>query len=138
MKKATSSARGPATKGGKAPKNVAEYLAGVPEPARSTLKKVRAAIRSVVPPEATEAIGYGIPTFRYEGALVAYAAFLDHCSFFPMSLAVMAAFNNDLRGYPSVSKGTIHFPLNRPLPATLVKKLVKARLAEKERKKKRG
>ena len=138
MKKANPGARGPATKGGKAPKNVAEYLARVPEPARSTLKKVRAAIRSAVPPEATEAIGYGIPTFRYEGALVAYAAFSDHCSFFPMSLAVMAAFKDELKSLPDTSKGTIRFPLNRPLPATLVKKLVKARLAEKERKKKRG
>lgn len=120
------------------PKSVADYLAGIPEPARSTLKKVRAAIRSAVPSGATEAIGYGIPTFRYEGALVAYAAFSDHCSFFPMSLAVMAAFNNDLKNFPSTSKGTIRFPLNKPLSATLVKKLVKARLAEKERKKKRG
>ncbi|MGB8493161.1 MAG: DUF1801 domain-containing protein [Candidatus Acidiferrum sp.] len=119
------------------PKNVDEYLAGVPEPARSTLKKVRAAIRSAVQPEATEAIGYGIPTFRYKGALVAYAAFSDHCSFFPMSLAVMAAFKNELKRFPTSSKGTIRFPLDRPLPAALVKKLVKARLAEKKNKKKR-
>jgi len=99
--------------------------------------KVRAAIRSAVPPEATEAIGYGIPTFRYKGALVAYAAFSDHCSLFPMSLAVMAAFKNELKRFPTSSKGTIRFPLDRPLPAALVKKLVKARLAEKKNKKKR-
>lgn len=118
------------------PKNVDEYLAGVPEPARSTLKKVRATIRSIVPPETTEAIGYRMPMFRYQGALVAYAAFSDHCSLFPMSLAVMAAFKDELKGLIS-SKGTIRFPLDKPLPATLLKKLVKARLNEKARKKRR-
>jgi len=137
MRKVTSLARGSAAKRNAPPKNVDEYLAGVPEPARSTLEKVRGAIRSAVPREATEAIGYGMPMFRYKGALVTYAAFSDHCSFFPMSLAVMAAFKNELKGSIS-SKGTIRFPLDRPLPAALVKKLVKARLAEKESKKKRG
>ena len=115
---------------------VDEYLANVPEPARTTLNKVRTTIRSAVPPEATEAIGYRIPTFRYKGALLAYAAFSDHCSLFPMSLAVMAAFKNELKGL-STSKGTIHFPLDKPLPAALVKKLVKARVAEKELRKQR-
>ena len=113
-----------------------EYLAGVPEPARSTLDKVRAAIRSAVPPEATEAIGYGIPTFRYNGGLVAYAAFSKHCSFFPMSLAVMKTFQNELKDFHTF-KGTIHFPLDKPLSATLVKKLVRARVAEKKRKERR-
>ncbi len=118
------------------PKNVDEYLAGVPEPARSTLDKVRAAIRSAAPPEATEAIGYGIPMFRYNGGLVAYAAFSKHCSFFPMSLAVMKTFQNELKAFHN-SKGTIHFPLDKPLSATLVKKLVRARVAEKKRKERR-
>ncbi len=136
MKKAKSVARGSAAKGSALPKNVDEYLAGVPEPAHSTLNKVRATIRSVVPPEATEDISYGIPTFRYKGALLAFAAFSDHCSLFPMSLAVMAAFKNELKGFPT-SKGTIRFPLDKPLPAALVKKLVRARLAEKARKKHR-
>ncbi|MGA2302029.1 MAG: DUF1801 domain-containing protein [Candidatus Acidiferrum sp.] len=136
MKKANSGARGSAAKGSVVPKNVDDYLAGVPEPARSTLKKVRAAIRSAVPPEATEAIGYRIPTFRYKGALLGFAAFSDHCSLFPMSLAVMAAFNNELKGFPT-SKGTIRFPVDKPLPAALVKKPVKARIAENEHKKRR-
>src|SRR5437016_3349319 len=104
-------------------KTVDEYLASVPEPARSTLSKVRAAIRAAAPPEATEAIGYRIPMFRYKGGLVAYAAFSKHCSFFPMSLAVMAAFEDQLAGYETF-KGTIHFPVDKPLPAALVKKLV--------------
>jgi uncharacterized protein YdhG (YjbR/CyaY superfamily) len=113
---------------------VDEYLAGVPEPAHSTLNRIRAAIRSAVPPEATEAIGYGIPTFRYKGALVGFAAFSNHCSFFPMSLSVMEAFKNELKNLDT-SKGTIRFPLDKPMSAALVKKLVKARIAEKEHKK---
>jgi len=115
------------------PKNVDEYLASVKEPARATLKKVRATIRSVVPPEATEAISYRIPMFRYKGGLVAFAAFKHHCSFFPMSYAVIRAFKKELKPF-TVSKGTIRFPRDKPLPAALLRKMVKARLAEKERK----
>jgi uncharacterized protein YdhG (YjbR/CyaY superfamily) len=118
------------------PKNVDEYLAGVPEPARSTLNKIRATIRSAVPSGATEAISYRIPTIKYKGSLLAFAAFSKHCSLFPMSYAVMAALENELKRF-EVSKGTIRFPMDKPLPASLVKKLVKARIAEKERKKKR-
>jgi uncharacterized protein YdhG (YjbR/CyaY superfamily) len=119
-----------------APKSVDEYLAGVPEPARSTLNKIRSTIRSVVPSEATEAISYGIPTIKYRGSLVAFAAFSKHCSLFPMSYAVMAALKNELKRF-EVSKGTVRFPVDKPLPATLVKKVVKARIAEKERKQQR-
>jgi uncharacterized protein YdhG (YjbR/CyaY superfamily) len=119
-----------------APRSVDEYLGRVPEPARSTLNKVRRAIRSVVPPQATEAISYGIPMFKYQGLLVGFAAFSKHCSLFPTSMAVMKAFKNELKGYQT-SKGTIRFPVDKPLPAALVKKLVKARLAEKERKQSR-
>ncbi len=118
------------------PSTVDEYLARVPEPARTTLNRVRAAIRAAAPPEATEAIGYGMPTFRYRGALVAYAAFSKHCSFFPMSVAVIEAFKDELKG-SRTSKGTIQFPVDKPLSIALVKKLVKARVAEKETKKPR-
>src|SRR5690242_5648478 len=116
------------------PRNIDEYLAGVPEPARTTLQKIRAAIRSAVPREATEAITYRIPTFKYNGGLVAFAAFSNHCSLFPMSYAVIGAFKKELKGF-EVSKGTIRFPVDKPLPATLVKKIVKARIAENERRK---
>src|SRR5260370_38678691 len=133
MKKANSGGRAPAAKGNAAPTTVDEYLAAVPEPARSTLNKIRATIRSVVPPEATEAISYRIPTFKYKGSLLAYAAFKNHCSLFPMSLAVIAAFKDELGGFRT-SKGTLRVPFDKPLPAALVKKLVKARIAEKERK----
>ncbi len=112
---------------------VEEYFAAVPEPARSTLDKIRATIRSVVPAETTEAIGYGIPTFRYKGGgLVAYAAFKSHCSFFPMSMAVIAANQAELQKYDS-SKGTIRFTVEKPLSAVLLRKMVKARLAEKDK-----
>ncbi len=133
-RKVKSGAHTAAAKPSAASKTVEEYLAGVPEPARSTLKKVRATIRSVVPPETTEAISYGIPTFRYKGALVAFGAFSKHCSLFPMSLAVIKTFQKELKGFQT-SKGTLRFPLDKPMPAALLKKLVKARLAEKERKK---
>ena len=114
---------------------VEEYLARVPEPARSTLKKIRAAIRSAAPAEATEAISYRIPSFKYKGMLMWYAAFADHCSLFP-GASVIAAFKDELKGY-AVSKGTIRFPAEKPLSAALVKKLVKARIAENEGKKRR-
>jgi uncharacterized protein YdhG (YjbR/CyaY superfamily) len=136
MKKANSGDRGSAAKGNVVPKNVDEYLAGVPEPARSTLNRVRAAIRSAASPEATEAISYRMPTFRYKGLLVGFAAFRNHCSFFPMSLSVMEAFKNELKDFHT-SKGTIRFPVDKPLAAALVKKLVKARIAQNEHKKRR-
>jgi uncharacterized protein YdhG (YjbR/CyaY superfamily) len=136
MKKINSGDRGSAAKGNAAPKNVDEYLAGVPEPARSTLNRVRAAIRSAVPLEATEAISYRIPTFKYKGSLLGFAAFSNHCSLFPMSPSVIDAFKNELTGFHT-SKGTIRFPVDKPLSAALVKKLVKARIAENEHRKQR-
>ena len=80
MKKAKSGGRRSVAKGNGAPKNIDEYLACVPEPARSTLRKIRAAIRSSVPPEAIETLSYRIPAFKYKGVLVWFAAFSDHCS----------------------------------------------------------
>ena len=127
--------RNSAAKGNRAPKNVDEYLAGVPEPARSTLNKMRAAIRSAAPREATETISYGMPAFKHKGVLVWFAAFSKHCSLFPTA-SVIEAFRNELKGF-STSKGTIHFPTDKPLPTALIKKLVKARVAQKENKKRR-
>jgi uncharacterized protein YdhG (YjbR/CyaY superfamily) len=118
-----------------APKTLDEYLAGVPEPARSTLIKIRTAIRSAVPPEATETISYGMPAFKHHGVLVWYAAFSTHCSLFPTA-AVIEAFKSELKGY-ATSKGTIQFPVNKPLPAALVRELVKERVAQNESKKRR-
>ena len=136
MKKTKSAKRGSAAKKSIA-NSVDEYLARVPEPARGTLKKTRALIRSVVPAEASEAISYGIPSFKYKGWLVGYAAFANHCSFFPGALP--GKFANLLKRFPT-SKGTIRFPVDKPLPAALMKKLVRARIAEnklKEQKKRK-
>jgi len=135
MKKVKSGNRRSAAKSNGAPKNIDEYLAGVPEPARGTLNKIRAVIRSAVPPEATEAISYGIPTFKYKGPLVWFAAFSNHCSLFPTA-SVIDAFKNELKGF-STSKGTIHFTTDKPLPTALVKILLKARVAQIKSKKQR-
>jgi uncharacterized protein YdhG (YjbR/CyaY superfamily) len=124
-----------AAKGKAAPKNVDEYLAGIPEPARGMLNEMRAAIRSAVPAAATETISYKMPAFKHEGILVWFAAFADHCSLFPTA-AVIEAFRKELKGF-STSKGTIHFPLGKPLPTALIKRLVKARVAQLESKKRR-
>jgi uncharacterized protein YdhG (YjbR/CyaY superfamily) len=133
MKKMKPGNRRSATKAKGAPRNVDEYIAGVPEPARSTLKNVRAAIRSAVPPEATETISYRIPAFKHHGVLVWYAAFSNHCSLFPTA-SVLDLFKDELKDF-STSKGTIHFPTNKPLPTGLIKKLVKARVLQNESKK---
>ena len=135
VKKTKSGNRRSATKRSGAAKNVDEYLAGVPEPARSTLNKMRATIRSAVPPEATETISYRIPAFKHKGVLVWFAAFSDHCSLFPTA-SVIEAFKGELNGF-STSKGTIRFPTDKPLPTALIKRLVKARVAQNERKKRR-
>jgi len=135
MKKAKSGSRSSSREGKGAPKTVDDYLAGVPEPARSTLNKIRATIRSAAPPGATETISYRIPAFKYKGVLVWYAAFSNHCSLFPTA-SVVEAFKDELKGF-TTSKGTIHFPTDKPLPAALVKKMVKLRVAQIERKKQR-
>jgi len=135
MKKVKSDKLRSATKGNGAPKNVEEYLARVPEPSRITLSKVRAAIRTAVPPGTTEVISYGMPAFKHNEVLVWYAAFSNHCSLFPTG-AVIEAFKKELNGF-STSKGTIQFSTDKPLPIALVKKLVKARVAQIASKKRR-
>jgi uncharacterized protein YdhG (YjbR/CyaY superfamily) len=134
MKKAEASVTVPTTMGPGKATDVESYLAACPEPHRSTLEKLRATIRSVVPKETTEAISYGMPSFRYKGGLVGYAAFKAHCSFFPMSGRLVEEFADELKAYKT-SKGTIQFPADKPLPAALVKKMVKARIAQNEAKK---
>ncbi len=88
-------------------------------------------IRSVVPAETTEVISYGIPMFKYKGMLVGYAAFKSHCSLFPTGSGVIKKFEKELKNFPT-SKGTIRFPVDKPLPAMLLKKIVKVRVAENE------
>ena len=133
MKKTKTEKTAEAAKPQATPKTVDEYLDRVPEPARSTLNKLRAVIRSVAPPEATEGISYGIPTFKYKGMLASFAAFSNHCSLFP-GAGPTIEFKNDLKDF-QISKGTIRFAPNKPLPAALIKKLLKSRIAENKRKK---
>ena len=82
------------------PKTVEEYLARVPEPQRTTLKKVRAVIQSVLPEEATEVISYRMPVVKYKGMLVGYAAFADHCSLFGMSSTLLGPMKEELKNIP--------------------------------------
>jgi uncharacterized protein YdhG (YjbR/CyaY superfamily) len=122
-KRRTSSKAGHTAKSEGFPKSVDEYISRVPEPAQSKLQQ----IRSVVPAETTEIISYRIPAFRHKKVLVWYAAFAEHCSLFPTA-AVIEQFKEELKGY-TTSKGTIQFPLDKPLPTKLIKELVRARLA---------
>jgi len=89
---------------------------------------MRAVIRSLVPRQATETISYGMPAFKHNGIMVWFAAFSDHCSLFPTA-SIIAKFKSQLKGF-STSKGTIHFPLDKPLPIPLIKRIVKARVTQ--------
>jgi uncharacterized protein YdhG (YjbR/CyaY superfamily) len=109
--------------------DVDDFLAKVNEPAHSALQKLRGQIAAAAP-GADEVINYGVPMFRVDGKnLVSFADAKAHCSFFVMSPAVMETFAAELKGFET-SKGTIRFQPGKPIPATLVKKIVKARIAE--------
>lgn len=110
--------------------DVDAFLARLPDEARATLEILRKTIRAVVP-EATETISYGVPAFKLTKTLVSYGAVRNHCSLRVMSPSVMDAHADELRGYDT-SKGTIRFPIDKPLPAALVRTLVEARIAETE------
>jgi uncharacterized protein YdhG (YjbR/CyaY superfamily) len=106
---------------------VDQYLANLEEPKRSTLQALRQTIRSIIP-EAEEGISYGMPAYRLRGKVVAgFAAFKNHLSYLPHSGSVFAEIADDLAGYVT-SKGALQFPIERPLPKVLVKKLIAIRL----------
>ncbi len=111
------------------PKTIDQYLAGVKADQRSALEKLRRAIRAAAP-SAEETISYGIPAFRLNGrALVFFGAWAKHCAFYPGSSASLKKFRSDLKRF-QISKGTIRFSPDSPLPVALVKKLVKMRMAQ--------
>jgi uncharacterized protein YdhG (YjbR/CyaY superfamily) len=113
----------------KKPQTIDEYLAGLNAESRNALQKVRRAIRAAAP-KAEECISYGMPAFRLNGKLIAgFRAAASHCSFHPMSGATVATLRAELVGYDT-SAGTIRFSARAALPATLVRKLVRARIAE--------
>jgi uncharacterized protein YdhG (YjbR/CyaY superfamily) len=115
-------------KGQGGPEDVDKYIAAAPQPVRSRLKEMRAAIRSAVPAEAVEIISYQIPAFKTKKVLVWYAGFSKHCSLFPTG-SVIEKFRDELGGF-TVSKGTVQFPLQKALPIALIRELVKARVAQ--------
>jgi uncharacterized protein YdhG (YjbR/CyaY superfamily) len=112
-----------------APGDIDTYLAGVDEPKRSTLEQLRRNIHDVLP-DAEECISYGMPAFKVQGNTVAgFAAFKNHLSYLPHSDSILPRLAKDLAGYEG-TKGSLHFPIDQPLPAALVNKLGKARLCE--------
>jgi uncharacterized protein YdhG (YjbR/CyaY superfamily) len=112
---------------------VDEYLEVLPDEKRKTLEFIRSTVKKLVP-EATEKLSYGMPTFFTDRALVGYAAFTNHCSFFPWSKQTLKNFSDELSSYKT-SAGTIQIPLGKNLPASLIKKIVLARLVEHAEKK---
>lgn len=108
---------------------VDEYLRGVEEPKRTTLQALRATILEIVP-DAEEIISYSLPAFRIGGATVAgFAAFKDHLSYLPFSGSVLPKLSDELEGY-KMTKSSLHFAVDQPLPKPLVKKLIETRLAD--------
>src|SRR6266850_5374223 len=111
------------------PATIDEYLARMSPDQRALLQKLRETIHTVAP-KAEECISYGIPAFRLNGrSLVFFGAWANHCSFYPGSSTTLKKFRDDLKSF-QITKGTIRFSPDNPLPPALVKKLVKARIAQ--------
>jgi uncharacterized protein YdhG (YjbR/CyaY superfamily) len=112
-----------------AARDIDSYLAGLGEPKRSTLQQLRQCLLDVIP-DAEECISYGLPAFKVGGKTVAgFGAFKNHLSYLPHSGSVLPALAADLAGYEG-TKGSLHFPVDQPLPPVLVNKLVTTRLRE--------
>ena len=112
------------------PTTIDEYLAAVKGERRAALEKLRKTIRAIVP-KAEECISYNLPAFRLDGRVVAgFAATAKGCSYFPFSGSTLRTLARDVKSYDQ-TKGSLHFDPAKPLPATLVRKLIKARIAER-------
>jgi uncharacterized protein YdhG (YjbR/CyaY superfamily) len=112
-----------------APRDIDEYLAALDEPKQTTLRQLRQTVRGIIP-DAEECISYGMPAFRLEGKVVAgFAAFKNHLAYLPHSGSLFGKLSDDLAGYQS-TPGSLHFPIDEPLPKALVKKLIASRLKE--------
>jgi uncharacterized protein YdhG (YjbR/CyaY superfamily) len=112
------------------------YLTKAPEPARRMLEEIRAIVRANAPAETTEVFSYGMPGFRYKGPLLWYGAMKNHCGFYPGSPPMIRSLAEELKSYKT-TKGAIQFPIGKPVPAALVKKIVKLRVKENEARGKR-
>jgi uncharacterized protein YdhG (YjbR/CyaY superfamily) len=112
------------------PKTIDEYLAALSDDKRAALEKLRKNIRAAAP-TAEECISYGLPAFRQNRMLVAFGATAKHCAFYLMSSSTVEHHKDELKDY-DISKGTIRFQADKPLPTALVRKLVKARIAQNE------
>ena len=110
------------------PKTIDEYLTALSDDTRAALEKLRKTIKAAAP-NAEECISYQLPAFRQDGMLVAFGATANHCAFYLMSSSTVEAHKDELKNYDT-SKGTIRFQADKPLPVTLVRKLVRARIAE--------
>jgi uncharacterized protein YdhG (YjbR/CyaY superfamily) len=111
---------------------VDEYLRGLDEPKRSTLEALRRTILEIVP-DPEQVISYRVPAFRVDGRTIAgFAAFANHLSYLPFSGSVLPKLADELTGY-TMTKSALHFPIDRPLPKTLVRKLIATRLDETRR-----
>lgn len=108
-------------------KNIDEYISSQPAKARASLEKLRQIIKNAAP-EAEEVISYQMPAYKFLGVLVYFAAFKDHLSFFPTSSGVQA-FKHKLKNY-NCSKGTIRFPVDKPIPEKLISEIVRFRVKE--------
>ena len=110
-------------------KQVDQHLGKIPEPHRSTLSKLRSVIRELLP-EAEEVISYGFPGYKLDGKIICgFDAFKNHCSYFPHSSLVIPELEAELAGYKT-SKGAVQFPVDKPLPKSLVKKLISTRIRQ--------
>ncbi|MCX6677015.1 MAG: DUF1801 domain-containing protein [Methanothrix sp.] len=111
-------------------KDVDDYLSTLPEDARDALEKLRKTIKAAAP-KAEEVISYQIPTYKYHGPLVHFVARKNYCSFIVASKSILEMFKSELEDY-DISGTTIHFSVENPLPAALVKRIVEARITENE------